>query len=136
MSFTHSVRTCLRKYATFSGRARRSEYWYFMIFASLVEALAAVVFSNIFPATVTIDGTSFSLITLAVSLFLTLPRLAVTVRRLHDIGKSGWALCINFIPVIGQIIFFIWCLRDSEPRFNRFGPDPKRFPMAMLFQNA
>jgi uncharacterized membrane protein YhaH (DUF805 family) len=116
MSFTDAVRTCLTaKYATFSGRARRSEYWWFGLF----EILALVVLSLIglvikFPY----------LGSLAMLAFLA-PSLGVSVRRMHDIGKSGWWLLIGLVPFVGGIILLVFTVMDSKPGPNQYGPSPK-----------
>ena len=139
MTFTSAIATCFRKYADFSGRARRSEYWKFMFFTMIVEVLTTAVFTTIIPIVVDINGSEISLIYLAACLIFALPKLAVSVRRLHDIGKSGWFYLISLIPVVGQIIFFIWCVKDSEPRTNKYGHDPKEpeeFCSAMQLQHV
>ena len=139
MTFTSAIATCFRKYADFSGRARRSEYWKFMFFTMIVEVLTTAVFTTIIPIVVDINGSEISLIYLAACLIFALPKLAVSVRRLHDIGKSGWFYFISLIPVVGQIIFFIWCVKDSEARTNKYGQDPKEvedFCSAMQLQHV
>jgi uncharacterized membrane protein YhaH (DUF805 family) len=136
MTFTSAIATCFRKYADFSGRARRSEYWKFMFFTMIVEVLTTAVFTTIIPIVVDINGSEISLIYLAACLIFALPKLAVSVRRLHDIGKSGWFYLISLIPVVGQIIFFIWCVKDSEARTNKYGKDPKDFRSMMQIQYA
>jgi uncharacterized membrane protein YhaH (DUF805 family) len=139
MTFTSAIATCFRKYADFSGRARRSEYWKFMFFTMIVEVLTTAVFTTIIPIVVDINGSEISLIYLAACLIFALPKLAVSVRRLHDIGKSGWFYLISLIPVVGQIIFFIWCVKDSEARTNKYGKDPKEaedFCQAMQLQHV
>ena len=125
MTFTNAIATCFRKYADFSGRARRSEYWMFMLFTTIVEVLTTVIFTTIIPLTVEIDGSEFSIVYLVACVIFILPKLAVSVRRLHDIGKSGWFYLISLIPVVGQIIFFIWCVKDSEECTNEYGQSPK-----------
>ena len=139
MTFTDAIATCFRKYADFNGRARRSEYWKFMFFTMIIEVLSGVIFSTIIPLTVEIRGAEISLAYIAVYLIFILPKLAVTVRRLHDIGKSGWFYLISLIPVVGHIIFFIWCVKDSEARTNKYGKDPKEaedFCSAMQLQHV
>ena len=118
MGFGESIKTCFNKYATFSGRASRSEFWWFQL----------AFFLSIF----TIIG----------GLILLLPNMAVTVRRLHDVGKSGWwyGTCIILgifclIPLIGiligiidfilSIVIFVFELTDSDPNSNKYGPNPK-----------
>ena len=115
----------LRLYATFSGRARRSEYWYFTLF-NFLFLLLAVLLDNIlgigFNEGAGPDIGPFYLIYI---LAIFIPGLAVTVRRLHDVGKSGWFYLILLIPFIGVIWFFILTLTDSQPGENQYGENPK-----------
>lgn len=114
MSFIEAVRSVLTKYATFSGRARRSEYWWFSVFVNLVSILAmAVDIAN-----------GFQVFTLAVALVCVVPGLAVTVRRLHDTDRSAWWLLINLVPLLGAIALLVFLTQDSTGK-NRFGPSPK-----------
>jgi uncharacterized membrane protein YhaH (DUF805 family) len=107
----------------FSGRSRRKEYWYFQLFNAITVlflALFAIAFSDQGkPAMV-----PFYLIFIY-CLVLFVPALAITIRRLHDIGKSGWWYFISFIPIVGGIILFVFTLLDSEPYANQWGLDPK-----------
>lgn len=103
-------------YVNFKGRARRSEYWYpvlcnFVI--SLVLALLAQLVSFL-----GILGGIFSLA-------VVLPSLGVAVRRLHDVGKSGWWLLIGLVPLVGGILLLVWACTDSNPGENQYGPNPK-----------
>jgi len=120
----------LRNYATFSGRARRSEYWYFALF-NVIFAVAAIMLDKAF-------GTNFSFETAAgpidafygyvyvlYILFIFLPSLAVLVRRLHDVGKSGWFVLISLIPIVGSIWILILVCTDSIPGKNQYGLNPK-----------
>ncbi|GAQ75092.1 DUF805 domain-containing protein [Streptomyces turgidiscabies] len=115
MSFTDAARTCLTsKFATFSGRARRAEYWWF----SLLYTGAAAV----------IAGGSFAVEVPLLSVFLLpfiVPMLSVSVRRLHDTGKSGWRMFIALIPVVGPILYLVSMTVDSSPGANQYGPSPK-----------
>ena len=120
MGFGDAVKQCLTNYATFSGRARRSEYWWFYLFFVLVCFATAVVDSVL--------GTSPVLYLIAV-LGLLIPELAVTVRRLHDTGKPGWYLLIALIPIVGGILLLVWTVMDSKPETNEYGPSPKGSPM-------
>lgn len=123
--------TCFRKYATFSGRARRKEYWCFLLINNLVcgiiMGIAVVCALNLgrWPR----DQEAYLGLGIAACLIyvlvVMLPTLAVTVRRLHDTGRSGWFILINAIPVIGPTTFFITMLLDSQPGANRYGPNPK-----------
>lgn len=123
MDFATAVRTCLAKYADFSGRARRSEYWYFVLFNVLVSVVASILDA----ALGTDTGTGTGVIAGLASLALLLPGLAVGVRRLHDISKSGWWILIGLIPVVGWIVLVIWFVQDSHGD-NEHGPRPKTQP--------
>lgn len=107
---------CWKKYVEFSGRARRQEYWMFVLFNILASVALAVVDG--------ILGTSGALGGLY-SLAVLLPSLAVTFRRLHDTDRSGWWLLICLIPLVGAIVFLVFLCLDSKPGANRFGPNPK-----------
>lgn len=112
----------LKQYADFSGRARRKEYWYFFLFNLLIAFALGV-----------IDGVtgSFSqqlgmgLLGGIYSLFVLIPGLAVSVRRLHDTGRSGWWLLISLVPLIGAIVLLVFLVSDSKPEENEYGASPK-----------
>ena len=116
MNMKQSVEVCFKKYVTFSGRASRSEYWWFLLFYIAVYLL----FSYLIP--VLINGPLISLVIVSlVPIALFLPTLSVSIRRLHDLDRSGHWYWLVFIPVIGSIIIFIWfCLKGTEGE-NRFG---------------
>ncbi|MDR2129169.1 MAG: DUF805 domain-containing protein [Burkholderiaceae bacterium] len=107
-------------YVDFEGRASRSEYWFFVLFANLAFLIIFIVDLLLFK----IVGLPFVL-TLLFILASILPGFAVSVRRLHDIGQSGWMLLINLIPFIGGIIFLVLTVLDSEAGSNKYGPNPK-----------
>ena len=112
----------LKKYAVFSGRARRAEYWYFVLFNIIV----AVVLSLID----TLLGTfnfmqGVGLLSGLYALAVLIPTLAVTVRRLHDIDRTGWWIFINLIPLIGFIVLLVFAVTGGTPGSNRYGPNPK-----------
>lgn len=115
MSFTDAARTCLTfKFATFSGRARRAEYWWFS--ALYVGAVAVIA------------GVSFAIEVPLLSVLLVpfiVPMLSVSVRRLHDTGRSGRRMLIALIPVVGPIIYLVGMTVDSAPGTNQYGPSPK-----------
>ncbi len=122
----------VKKYADFSGRARRKEYWMFTLFTLLIEfglAAAGVLLGS---AVSHSTGSSAGFIFLApVYLFILamiIPSLAVVVRRLHDLGKSGWWYFICFVPFVGGIILFVFMCLDSQPGPNLYGPNPKGVP--------
>jgi uncharacterized membrane protein YhaH (DUF805 family) len=120
----------LRNYALFSGRARRSEYWYFVLFNAIFSLLAGVLDHLL--------GTSFIINTingpidfyygycyLVYALIVFLPSLAVLVRRLHDVGKSGWFFLISLIPIVGAIWLLVLLFTDSVEGLNKYGLNPK-----------
>jgi len=112
----------LKKYAVFSGRARRKEYWFFALFnAIFVFALTVIDISaglyDVFAEIGLLSG--------LYSLAVLLPSIAVSVRRLHDIGRTGWWLLIVFVPIIGIIVLLVFAVLDSTPGDNRYGPNPK-----------
>ena len=112
----------LKNYATFSGRARRSEYWYFFLY-HFIFCIAAVMIDNFLGLAYIgkVYGPIYSLYSLAVFI----PSLAVGVRRMHDIGKSGWMLLAVLIPLIGAIWILILLFTDSQPGSNKWGENPK-----------
>jgi len=111
----------LKKYAVFSGRARRKEYWMFFLISLLISAVLIAIDSLIG----TFSQTGFGLLQGLYSLAVLIPSIAVTVRRLHDTGRTGWWILIGLIPVIGGIVLLIFMLLDSQPGVNQYGPNPK-----------
>lgn len=113
---------CFKKYADFSGRARRKEFWMFFLFyfifafvLSIIDGLIGWGFG---------EGT-FGPLYLIFALATLLPYLAVTVRRLHDTGRSGWWYFIMLIPIVGPIWLIVLLATDGEPGENQYGPNPK-----------
>ncbi len=114
MSFAEAIKTCFRKYVDFSGRARRSEFWFWYLFTTIVSGLAAWIFGS--------DHYGFSGI---VGLAFFIPLLAVAVRRMHDVGRSGWYLLMWLIPIVGVIFVVVALCTDSVPGPNQYGENPK-----------
>jgi uncharacterized membrane protein YhaH (DUF805 family) len=116
----------LRQYGDFKGRARRKEYWMYTLF-TIIFAILAMILDSILGTSFNIGGINlhYGYIYLFYNLALLIPGFAVTVRRLHDIGKSGWFFLICLIPIIGCIWILIVLLKDSEPGDNEYGPNPK-----------
>lgn len=112
----------LKKYAVFSGRARRKEYWMFVLFNILAFIVLAIV-DNLTGTFNPLYGVG--LLGGLYSLAVLLPSIGVGVRRLHDTDRSGWWLLISVIPLIGGIILLVFFCLDSTPGENRFGPNPK-----------
>lgn len=112
----------LKKYAVFSGRSRRMEYWYFVLFNIIVSIVLGVIDGLL--------GTSGSyagagLLSGIYGLAVLIPSLAVTVRRLHDIDRSGWWILIALVPLIGVIVLLVFALLEGTPGDNQYGPNPK-----------
>jgi uncharacterized membrane protein YhaH (DUF805 family) len=112
----------LRKYADFSGRAQRAEYWFFALFyvlfflaLSLIDGAAGLLNAEM----------GLGLLGSLFALAMIIPSIAVTVRRLHDTSRSGWWFLISLIPIIGGIVLLVFMCLDSTPGTNAFGPNPK-----------
>ena len=118
MDFGQAIATGFRKYVTFAGRASRSEYWFWVLF-SLIGGIV----------TGTLDYAIFSENDFATplnsifNLILFLPSLAVGIRRLHDIGRTGWWVLIVF-TIVGIIVLIVWACQKSDPGPNAYGPEP------------
>ncbi len=108
----------LKKYAVFSGRARRKEYWMFFLFNIIIAIVIGIM------SAVLETMALFALFSLY-SLAIIIPGIAVFVRRLHDIGKSGWWFLIGFVPAIGGIILLVFMCLGGDEGENQYGPNPK-----------
>lgn len=113
----------LKNYAGFSGRARRTEYWMF----ALVNFIVTLVFYVLTFAT---HSGFFLVLVFLYALAVVLPSLAVLVRRLHDIGMSGWWILIGLVPFVGGLVILVFTLLPGNNGPNRYGDDPKGTPMA------
>ena len=111
MNFTQAISSGFRKYVEFSGRATRSEYWYWTLFTSLGYLIALIVDAF----------TTGFLVYLLFALATFLPSMAVTIRRLHDVDRSGWWIHLSLVPIIGAIVLLIWYVSEGTPGENRFG---------------
>ena len=107
----------LKKYADFTGRARRSEYWFYYLFYMIIY-IALTVVEHIVHDGVPVLASLFAL-------GMLVPSIAVSARRLHDTNRSGWWMLIGLVPLIGGIILLVFMCTDSEAGENRFGPNPK-----------
>ncbi|HEY8098584.1 MAG TPA: DUF805 domain-containing protein [Methylobacter sp.] len=112
----------LKKYTVFSGRACRSEYWYFLLFNFLISIGLVIIdfVSGTFNA-----ETGVGLLSTIYSVVVLIPGISVTVRRLHDTDRSGWWFFIALIPIVGAIVLFIFMVLDSSSGDNEYGPNPK-----------
>ncbi|PWR20702.1 DUF805 domain-containing protein [Zavarzinia compransoris] len=106
----------LKKYVDFNGRARRAEYWWFVLFTVIVSLVLGAIDALIF-------GTS--LLGPLYSLAVLLPSLGVLVRRLHDTNRSGWWILISFVPLVGFIVLLVFLVAEGTKGPNNFGNDPK-----------
>ena len=120
----------LKHYVDFSGRARRKEFWMYSLF-SMIFAIVAMILDKLLGTTFDFDlyGQSldfgFGWLYLIYGLAVSIPGLAVSIRRLHDIGKSGWSYLISLIPFVGAIILLVWFCKDSQAGENKWGANPK-----------
>ena len=108
--------TVLQKYAVFSGRAQRKEYWMFLLFNCIISIAIGFV-EGLVGSPGFIGG--------LYSLAILIPSIAVSIRRLHDIDRTGWWLLIGLIPLIGAIVLIIFAVQDSQPGDNQYGENPK-----------
>ncbi len=142
MGFGAAIKSSMRQYATFSGRARRSEFWWFFLFIFLVQVPFQILFwilyvvalfpaieaagpaGDVDPADISWGLFAIGIAAISiVTLFFLLPYLAVMVRRLHDMGQSGWWVALAFIGF--GIVPLIMCFIDTQVGDNQWGPDPK-----------
>ncbi|MDA7946808.1 MAG: DUF805 domain-containing protein [Hyphomicrobiaceae bacterium] len=129
MTFTDAVRTCFSKYATFSGRAARPEYWWWVLFSVLVNIASNIVDAYLIAPALGLPPfgeNSAQPLSIIVGLALLLPGLAVAVRRLHDIDRSGWWMLIALIPIIGLIVLIYWAVQPGTESDNQYGPGRAR----------
>lgn len=106
-----------KKFADFKGRSRRKEFWLFWLINSMISGLLQQVTGSL--------GIAGTIILVVFGLAIILPMIAVGIRRMHDINKSGWWVLINLVPLIGSIWFIVLAIKDSEPQSNQWGPCPK-----------
>ncbi len=113
MSFVEAIQSGFQNYVNFNGRSLRSAYWFWVLFAIIVNVVSYAIDYAL----------GISLINPLSSLALLLPGIAVSVRRLHDIDRTGWWLLLGFIPLVGAIILIVWFCQAGTPGPNRFGPE-------------
>ncbi|HSW16630.1 MAG TPA: DUF805 domain-containing protein [Ramlibacter sp.] len=110
VNIVEAVKTCLRNYVNFRGRATRPEFWWFMLFCALASIAAGMLIG---------ERTSG-----LVSFALLLPSLAVSARRLHDIDRSGWWQLVSLVPLVGWLVVLYWFVQPTQPQTNRFDLEP------------
>lgn len=125
-----------KRYADFSGRSQRKEYWMFGLMVGVVTLLIDGVFGGTYSVLAgfrTMPSVTGSLLGAIFTLGSVIPSLAVTVRRLHDTDRSGWWLLIALVPVLGSLLLLWFMVSDGTPGTNRFGPDPKGRSLYTVF---
>lgn len=120
-TFGNSIQICFKNYARSVGRAPRAEFWYFQLF-QMICGIAAYIVAAVITSENAIYPT-FNVLSWIVDLALFLPAIAVAMRRLHDIDRSGGWLLIMFIPIVGWIVLFVWACTRGTRGPNRFGED-------------
>lgn len=127
MTLQESVKTVFSKYATFSGRATRSEFWYFALFNFIMAfglIIAGILLGAIFGSNEGAVG-GFAIgyfLYMIYSLAAIIPNISVTVRRLHDTNRSGWNYWWCLLPLVGPIVLLVFLLQGSDPKDNKYGP--------------
>ncbi|MDU2417283.1 DUF805 domain-containing protein [Negativicoccus succinicivorans] len=125
ITFKRAFERCVReKYVTFSGRASRSEYWKFTLIYVIILFVAQALDAGLFPNTIDDGGMGGGTITTIVTILLFLPAFTAQIRRLHDIGKSGWWILWEFLPLIGTLVLLYFLVKPSEKGANKYGPQP------------
>ena len=114
MGFGQAISAGFSNYVNFSGRACRSEYWYWILFIIIADIVAAIIDQTL----------GIQLVTGLFGLVTIIPNIAIAIRRLHDLDRTGWWVLLGFIPLIGWIILLIWYVTKGTDGPNRFGPDP------------
>jgi uncharacterized membrane protein YhaH (DUF805 family) len=112
----------LQNYATFNGRARRTEFWMFTLMNALF-VICAIFIDNV--TDLAFEDMPYGIVYVLYSLLVFIPSFALSVRRLHDVGKSGWMILAGLIPLFGAIWLIVLYCTDSEPTTNDYGPNPK-----------
>lgn len=130
MNFQDAVKNVLSNYATFGGRARRAEYWWWVLFMLLGNIAFGILDGAIFGRAMMGHMQGNGPLTAVFSVLMLLPGLAVAARRLHDTDRSGWWLLLAFVPVIGVVVLLWWACTRGTQGPNRFGADPINDPLA------
>ena len=128
MDFKSSIKSVLSKYVRFEGRASRSEYWYWILALVLTSILLSIIEGVVLAPLMgfeQFDPQAGQPLRMLLSLVVLLPSLAVAARRLHDIGRSGWWLLIQLIPIIGSLIFLWWMIQRGDEQPNEYGNPPE-----------
>lgn len=140
MTFLEAIKTGLSKYVVWKGRASRSEFWFFMLFAllaaivaSFIDSILGTTMTTVNPMTGLEQSAGYGYVYMLVALGLFLPNLSVMVRRLHDTNRSGWWYWIVLIPIVGWILLIVWFATKGTTGDNEYGPDPLGGDLAATF---
>ena len=117
MGFTGAIQSGFENYTNFRSRASRSEYWYWTLFAILGNIITSVIDAAVLGSEIRIINSIFGLVIL-------IPGIAVSVRRLHDIGRSGWWTLLWLLLIVGWIVLIIWYCRKGDESINQYGDNP------------
>ena len=130
MGFAEAIKSFWSNYATFKGRARRSEYWFIQLFLIITNVAVGAIDLALMNGDVDrfIANGGGGIVGLVWILVTIVPALAVLVRRLHDTGKSGWWVLMGFVPFAGAIVLFVFSVLDSTSGENKYGPSAKDAP--------
>jgi uncharacterized membrane protein YhaH (DUF805 family) len=120
MNFIEAIKSGFRNYVGFRGRAARSEYWFWVLFVILLSIVAWLIDMTLFG----FNTTGVNPVSVIAALATFLPGLAMSIRRLHDIDRSGWWVLLGLIPLIGWIVLIVWACQRGTVGANRFGSDP------------
>ena len=133
MGFAEAIKSFWSNYATFKGRARRSEYWFIQLFLIITNVAVGAIDLALMNGDVDrfIANGGGGIVGLVWILVTIVPALAVLVRRLHDTGKSGWWVLMGFVPFAGAIVLFVFTVLDSTPGENKYGPSAKEAPAVL-----
>lgn len=114
MNFVEAIQAGFKNYVNFETRASRSEYWYWTLFVIIFNTVFGGIWGN---AALGLVGAIFALVTFV-------PNISISVRRLHDLGKSGWWLLLLLIPIVGLVVILYWACLPGDDGDNRFGSNP------------
>ena len=133
MGFAEAIKSFWSNYATFKGRARRSEYWFIQLFLIITNVAVGAIDLVLMNGDVDrfIANGGGGIVGLVWILVTIVPALAVLVRRLHDTGKSGWWVLMGFVPFAGAIVLFVFTVLDSTSGENKYGPSAKDAPAVL-----
>ena len=130
VDFGTAVKLGFQRYVDFSGRSTRAEYWWWGLLITVVGVLDAVIVSTFIADTLTGNSSTFGwlggLLETLFTLATIIPSLALSVRRLHDINRTGWWLLLSFVLVIGWIVLIVWAIERGDKGANKYGPDPRQ----------